>query len=147
MSTCSRPDKGSPSDVVRYEVERLKYCHSRLMQLSLETDILLEAYLLHYRNLIEFFGRGDKTPPRPETVTLSFKEPRPWLDREIPPPLLGQMAETAGPLFEEYWHEISQYLQHCTLRRFDEKRTWPVDEMQGRMESALGVWERTVQGD
>jgi hypothetical protein len=58
----SRPEKGNHLNTILYEIEILEYCYESLVT-SLgkwgdmrKAFICLEAFLLHYRNLVEFFG-------------------------------------------------------------------------------------------
>ena len=59
----SRPPKLSHLDTVQYEIDMLNYCHEKLLkeewQNTLDNYISLERFLLHYRNLIEFFGDAE----------------------------------------------------------------------------------------
>src|SRR5215469_987471 len=62
----SRPEKGSHLSTIQYEIEMLEFCYNALISnVGKWGDIrmawaCLEAFLLHYRNLVEFFGNeGD----------------------------------------------------------------------------------------
>src|SRR5215831_7224373 len=55
----SRPKKLDHIDTVRYEIDMLRFAAQRLAEKTLtERDawVYLKAFLLHYRNLIEFLG-------------------------------------------------------------------------------------------
>ena len=55
----SRPKKLDHVDTVRYEIGMLRFAAQRLAEKTLtERDawVYLEAFLLHYRNLIDFLG-------------------------------------------------------------------------------------------
>lgn len=55
----SRPKKLDHVDTVRYEIDMLRFAAQRLAEKTLtERDawVYLEAFLLHYGNLIDFLG-------------------------------------------------------------------------------------------
>ncbi|HEX6502419.1 MAG TPA: hypothetical protein VF011_04175 [Terriglobales bacterium] len=79
---------------------------------------MLEAFLLHYRNLIEFFGsKGD----------LKVSEPDVWSPRALKGDELKTISDRA--LCKKYRGPISAYLQHCTKKRAQLDRSWNVVEM------------------
>src|SRR5882762_1303870 len=61
----SRPPKLDHLDTVRYEIDMLRFAAYRLAEQKLtERDawVYLEAFLLHYRNLIDFLGSEKPGP-------------------------------------------------------------------------------------
>jgi hypothetical protein len=67
----------------------------------------LESFLLHYRNLVEFFGNdGD----------LKSSEPKVWAPRKLTE---AEVASISSPrIRKQYRGWISSYLQHCTLHPY-----------------------------
>jgi hypothetical protein len=54
-----RSKKGSHLDTIHYEIDMLEYTLSKMTKAELpppEFNMTLECFLLHYRNLIEFFS-------------------------------------------------------------------------------------------
>ncbi len=130
-SYCRR-EKESDGDIVLYEIDMLRFARERLLSPQPwweERDewLYLEDFLLHYRNLIEFFGKekygkGDLTIFQPESI---------WLDRVPDKASLDSM--TRPDLWEKYdtrdnEEAISKYLHHCTTQRTEEK-AWDVTTM------------------
>jgi len=127
--TYFRPDKEDDAHTVLYEIDLLRFAKGRLETSSTKGDewVYLEDFLLHYRNLIEFFGKekygkGDLTIFQPESI---------WLDRVPDKASLDSM--TRPDLWEKYdtrdnEEAISKYLHHCTTQRTEEK-AWDVTTM------------------
>src|SRR4051812_40414444 len=61
IDSISRPDKMTDSSTILYEIDMFRFAAHRLFERRLEYDkdvwTHLEAFLLHYRNLIEFLGK------------------------------------------------------------------------------------------
>jgi hypothetical protein len=66
-----RPDKLDHADTVLYEIDMLRYASGRLIEGNWKDPrdawVYLEAFLVHYRNLIEFLGKPN---PRPTDVHI-----------------------------------------------------------------------------
>lgn len=128
----SRPDKLSHAEIVLYEIDMLRFAKGHLLapigfRSEGEEWLCLEAFLLHYRNLIEFFSGRPRLPD-----DLSIARPQDiW--RSGPPdnPTLASM--TRLDLYEKYDtrdnpEAISKYLHHCTQQRAI-KKEWNVRNM------------------
>ncbi len=130
----SRPQKLSHLDTIQYEIDMLNYCFERLLEQKWQDVrdiyVYLEGFLLHYRNLIEFFGDA-------EDLKVSESEvwsPRTLSERELAP------IRDAGPL-KRYRGVISQYLQHCTKKRIED-RDWDVEAMYEELKLVLDNFRR-----
>src|SRR5271169_2738817 len=69
----SRPKKLNHIHTVRYEIDMLRHAISRLAKQKLaERDawVYLEAFLLHYRNLIEFLGKENPSQTDLHVTTI-----------------------------------------------------------------------------
>ncbi len=127
-----RPDKGSHLETIYYEIRMWQLCFQRLTENQKrwidiwDSYVYLEGFLLHYRGLVEFFsGRHHR-----KGVDLSFEEPEIWAGRRLSESEVKDMREPAAALEERGdWKDISQYLQHCTVRRFKEPKSWPTSRM------------------
>lgn len=120
----SRPEKGDHLSTIRYEIEMLEFCYQNLVsKLGKWGDIrmawvCLEAFLLHYRNLVEFFGsEGD----------LKVSDPEVWANRKLSPEEIALISNRN--LCKKYRGPISAYLQHCTKIRATIDRSWNVVAM------------------
>jgi hypothetical protein len=139
----SRIDKAEQYQTVLYEIDMLRYSYSNILQppaAARDADVwaYLESFLVHYRNLLDFFGK-----PNPWDTDLTIEHPEMiWsakavLDRRMPPQQDLQKMRTVGRrLWEKYDDKtnrddtISRYLQHCTTYRISPKPWFPVEMMQ-----------------
>ncbi len=128
----SRPDKLNDAQTVLYEVDMLRFAKERLLfpqSSRLEGDewVHLEDFLLHYRNLIEFFSGKPKYPD-----DLSISRPENLWPGQIPEKAVLDFM-TRPALWEKYDtpgnpQAISKYLHHCTMQRAI-KKGWDVNAM------------------
>jgi hypothetical protein len=145
--TFSRPAKLNHIDTVSYEIYMLRHAINRLAEQKLtERDawVYLEAFLLHFRNLIEFLGKDNPSTtdlnvmtiwnlvglPAPAKLNRIHADGKVLLARYEPPDFLG-----GG--------RISQYLQHCTAKRTDAK-DWEVATMMNEIEPLLRELEKSL---
>lgn len=137
----TRRPKESYLDTVIYEIDMLRFCVHRIIenQHGEERDryVYLEAFLLHYRNLIRFFSgehhRGDD---------LSTADATTWAGREMTPAEVATIREPAKASDAAYYQPISKYLQHCTRARFDVDRTWDPELMFRQLGPIITAFER-----
>jgi hypothetical protein len=120
----SRREKENHLATIQYEIEMLEFCYRSLISnVGKWGDIrnawvYLEAFLLHYRNLVEFFGNeGD----------LKSSEPKVWAPRALTKEEVESIS--SRQLCKKYRGLISSYLQHCTKRRAQLDRSWNVWRM------------------
>jgi len=136
--TASRPKKLEHLDTLRYEIHMLDYCHHQLQRgewSDRESYYLsIEGFLLHYRNLVEFFS---------STGDLKACEPEVWFQRrELTEEELSSIQDRN--LHKKYMGEISQYLSHCTKGRAIRDRDWNVLEMYADISPCLENFSRLV---
>jgi hypothetical protein len=138
----SRPDKLSDAQTVLYEIDMLRFSKSRLDEGKFQSDaeewIYLEAFLLHFRNLIEFF-RGKVSR---DTLTISqpsdfWPKSRPDVSKLVRPDLWAKYEERKK---SEENDKISRYLQHCTKQRVIKKK-WNVEEMYSDLKPFIEKFE------
>jgi hypothetical protein len=145
--TFSRPPKLNHVDTVHYEIYMLRHAIDRLAEQKLtERDawVYLEAFLLHYRNLIEFLGKEGPSPTDLHVTTI-------WQLANLPVPAkLNEMHAGGKVLWARYEPKdikgggrISQYLQHCTTKRIDAK-DWAVVTMIEEIEPLLEELEKSL---
>jgi hypothetical protein len=137
----SRPDKLDDAQTVLYEIDMLRLSKNRLDEGKFQSDadewIYLEAFLLHFRNLIEFF-RGKISR---DTLTISrpsdFLVKTPDVSKLVRPDLWAKYEERKKT---EENDKISRYLQHCTKQRVIKKK-WNVEEMYSELKPLIEKFE------
>jgi hypothetical protein len=147
----SRTDKLTHAQTILYEMDMLRFAYDKIPFLwpeAREADlwVYLESFLLHYRNLVEFFG---KTPKK--KTDLSIQMPgKIWPDALSRPSEteLAEMQALGEELRARYEHPkkddtISKYLQHCTEHRIQAK-SWEPREMMVDMENLIRLFEKHV---
>lgn len=142
----SRPDKLNHAQTVLYEIDMLRFAKERLSSpqtASVKPDecVYLEAFLLHYRNLIEFFGKR-KLDVKPDALSISRPEDI-WPGRVPDKAVVARMASL--DLWEKYdTHDndkaISKYLHHCTTQRTVVAK-WDVNTMYEQLRPVLEDFE------
>jgi hypothetical protein len=124
----------------------LKFCFKRLKEgkFSEEGDryVYLEAFLLHARNLIEFFREGGRGGD------LSMAQHTEWAPDGIAvdPNQVNLITQQAQELSEKYWDEISRYIQHCTIYRRNTDLSWNIDEVHSDILPILAIFLGIVKG-
>ncbi len=147
----SRADKLTHAQTILYEIDMLRFAYDRMPFLwadAREADlwVYLETFLLHYRNLVEFFGKA----PTKKT-DLSIQRPdRIWPNPKSCPNAteLAEMQALGEELKGTYEDPkkddtISRYLQHCTEHRIEAK-SWEPREMMFVMENLMRLFEKHV---
>ena len=127
----SRGDKEEPLDIIRHEINMLKHCYQRLQTMKWddegERNVYIEGFLLHYRNLIEFFVGNKPKQKEPYEPHLNILKPKSWAVIRVYQAQLRPLARI--DLYKKRFREISQYLQHCTQLRSEINKEWPTSEM------------------
>ena len=125
-----RRAKASHVDIVLYEIDMFEHCFHRLQagKWAEKKDyyLCIEGFLLHYRNLIEFFGSHHG---------LRANTPEGWSPRGLTDAELASIQNR--DLLRDYHSSISRYLGHCDGIRADKDRDWKYVEMYGRIEPHL----------
>ena len=140
----SRPDKLTHAQTILYEIDMLRFAaHSFGEQDELSSWRNLECSLLHFRNLIEVFGkppsRDDLSIQRPETIWLdaATRPSADVLNRFHRKDLWDKYETRSGAQVKD---KISRYLQHCTEQRVDGK-TWKIREMFEELDPLMSQFE------
>jgi hypothetical protein len=144
----SRPSKFTNAETILYEIDMLRFAaHSFGEPDGWSSWRNLECFLIHFRNLIEFFGK-----PEPRQDDLSIQRPDTiWPDTATRP-----SAGTLKPLHrEDLWDKyevrsatqvndkISRYLQHRTGQRVEGK-SWRVREMFEELDPLMSEFEKLL---
>jgi hypothetical protein len=143
----ARPSKFTHAETILYEIDMVRFAAGSFGEADgLSSWRNLECFLIHFRNLIEFFGkeptRDNLSIQRPETV---------WPDEATRP-----SAEELRQLFrDDLWDKyevrepndvndkISRYLQHCTEQRVNGKN-WRVREMFEELDRVMSEFEKLL---
>ena len=135
IGAVSRPTKLGHLNTVVYEIDMLNFCYGRLRRAKWEDAqdyyVCIEGFLLHYRNLIQFFGNWHD---------LKAGIPEVWSPRSLTKTELSSIQDSKP--FKQYNGPISQYLSHCTKRRAERDRCWKYIEMYKEIESLLEAFTR-----
>jgi hypothetical protein len=142
--TVSRPPKLTHAQTILYESDMLSYAAGKLDEANWQTEkdgwIYLEAFLVHFRNLIEFFGHPD---PRGDDLTIVRPESF-WPDASTRPAGAALAKLRRRDLWDKYEvgqpDRISKYLHHCTQARVGPK-DWEVGTMYGQLKPTLDEFE------
>jgi hypothetical protein len=154
--SAGRIAKANHKITILYEIYMLRYAFRRLLprlgSSNPETWSWLELFLLHYRNLIEFFGRDfkhGKPPQKGDLHVLTF-----WkLENLTEPNDLQGLYQAGKTLFKDTDignGAISKRLAHCTDQRLTLKK-WPIsmytqiEKLIERIESILGEYPTELQ--
>lgn len=143
----SRPPKFTNAQTILYEIDMVRFAAESFGESSEKSGWRnLECFLLHFRNLIEFFGKPN---PRPDDLSIHRPDVI-WRDARVP------TAEALNRLHrEDLWtkyeirnpeqvnDKISRYLQHCTEQRVDGK-SWNVREMFDELEPLMSEFEKLL---
>lgn len=147
----SRPAKLSHSQTILYEIDMLRTEADLLAkgQFQREPEMWahLECFLLHYRNLLEFFGKeptrdDDLSVRRPEIIWGGTVPDRAVLDRMWRPDPYAKYEDQRGTDSRRTF-TISRYLQHCTEQRI-EPHSWKIKEMFEDLEPVLLEFENSL---
>jgi hypothetical protein len=147
----SRTDKLTHAQTMLYEIDMLRFTYDRMQFLGAEAReadlwVYLESFLLHYRNLVEFFGK----PPIKDS-DLSIRRPDEiWPDPHSRPgetelAEMQALGEELRAIYEDPKKNdtISKYLQHCTQHRIQAK-SWEPREMMADMMVLISQFEMHV---
>lgn len=139
----SRQTKESHLETIQYEIRMLRFCLDRLSQCGSkhqpeeEMWVVLEGFLLHYRNLVNFLsGRGGTHGD------LSMAAPRLWAGDRFDKAETDAIQKLASQPYTAYSNEISTYLAHCTRDRHEHVKEWPIQRMYDDLLPALAKFEQ-----
>ena len=133
--TVSRPKKFEHIDTIQYEVDMLVYCYRRLLERNFADNpsyfLCIEGFLIHYRNLCEFFGNKKE---------LRAGEPEGWTDKKLNEEEKSSIQNTQ--LDEHHNSSISRYISHCTKIRADRDRDWDPETLFEEMKPCIDSFRK-----
>jgi hypothetical protein len=137
------------ADTILYEFNMLRHACSKLNEHKWDCErdawVYLESFLLHFRNVIEFFGHKN-----PRTGDLHVNKI--WTLVGINPPANLSTIHADGVRLHERYEpseklgggRISQFLSHCTEKRTD-PRIWMYNQMLEEVEPLIAQVEPMLQ--
>lgn len=139
----SRPSKFTNAQTILYEIDMFRFAAGKLVEQNGPSSWLtLECFLLHFRNLIEFFGK-----PQPRPGDLNIRTPDAiWPDAATRPSaeqVRHLQREDLWEKYEQVGDRISRYLQHCTEQRVDGK-VWRVQETFEELDTLMSDFENLL---
>jgi hypothetical protein len=141
LTSFDRQTKVVPLDVFDYEVSLLRHCHAVLTTRRptdhLDLCVYVEAYLVHYRALLEFFSGGTSRFSTDYRITA----PAAWNGAAVATSKIDAIVVRARPLKDRWFNSIGQQLQHMTSHRVDTDYTWKIPEMHDALEEVIGAFE------
>ena len=129
MSEYGRPDKLSHAQTILYEIDMLRFAAGNLEGPTPHARWRnLECFLLHFRTLIEFFGKDPRKDPRKDNLSM-WRPEAIWPDQATRPNAEALQSLRRSDLWQKYEvrdqnranDKISRYLQHCTEQRTEWK--------------------------
>ena len=146
MQKYERSRKSSHLDTVHYEIDMLEYAREKVLSFGNgapqpELNMALECYLLHYRNLIEFFS-GEKHRKTKKAADISVANAKAWCGRDLTAEERDALSSSPRNLVAKYFDDLSQFLQHCTERRFLETRDWDVKGMSAELQPTIDLFRK-----
>ncbi len=142
-----RTRKETHLDTIWYEIDMLEYCTGVLFNSPPPTNdpywnLLIEGFLLHYRNLIQFFG-GNEQRHRRYGNDLSTFASEVWADRALEPEEIDALRTPGGKLDDEFSAKISVCLQHCTRERVETLTDWDIRGMYERLIALIAAFTKS----
>jgi len=126
----SRPHKLSNAQTILYEIDMLTFAAGHLKQKAGPSSwSYLECFLLHFRNLLDFFGKDERNL-RDDDLSI-FRPKQIWTDPNSLPSEEDRQRLNLVNLWNKYARRpdsISKYLHHCTQERVNLK-SWYVRSM------------------
>jgi hypothetical protein len=144
----SRPNKESHISTIKYEIRMLRFSLDWLTKNGVghqpeeELCALLECFLLHYRNLVNFLsGKGGSSGD------LSMASPNRWADKNYDKARIEEIRKLAGHVYADHSTDISTYLAHCTRQRYEQSKKWQPGSMYDELLPAIKKFEESFCGE
>jgi hypothetical protein len=139
-----RTSKNTHLDTIWYEMDMLEFSYQDFMkktppQQSPHWNLLIEGFLLHYRNLIQFSSGNENRHKRFKGNDLSTFDPMPWANRQLTKEEIDAIKVPGEKLDQTYSNKISILLQHCTVKRIEPLQGWEMEQMYGEIAPVMGA--------
>jgi hypothetical protein len=144
----SRLSKESHISTIKYEIQMLRFSldwltrNGTAYQPEEELYAILECFLLHYRNLVNFLsGKGGSSGD------LSMAAPNHWADRDCGRIEIEAIQKLASHIYTAHSAAISTYLAHCTRQRYEQSKRWQPGTMYDELLPAITKFEELFCGE
>jgi hypothetical protein len=143
-----RTSKDTHLETIWYEMDMLEFSYREFMkntapQQSPYWNLLIEGFLLHYRNLIQFFSGSEERHKRYKGNDLSTFDPMPWGNRQLTKEETEGIKTPGEKLDQTYSNKISSLLQHCTVERIEPLQGWEMEEMYAEIEPIMSTFAKS----
>src|ERR1019366_3918501 len=143
-----RTSKDTHLETIWYEMDMLEFSYREFMkktapQQSPYWNLLIEGFLLHYRNLIQFFSGSEDRHRRYKGNDLSTFDPTPWGNRQLTKEEVAAIKSPGERLDQTYSNEISNLLQHCTVKRIEPLQGWEIEQMYGEVAPIMSAFAKS----
>jgi hypothetical protein len=143
-----RTSKETHCDTLWYEMDMLEFSYREFEKKTFPTgspqwNLLIEGFLLHYRNLIQFFSGNEERHKRYKGNDLSTSDPRTWAQRELTQAEIDAIKVPGEKLDRAYSNKISNLLQHCTVVRVEPLQGWEMDRMYKEIEPIMNAFAKS----
>lgn len=157
-----RRDKDSHLDTILYEIAMLRHCSKTLAakktrksdsdEALAEYNLVIEGFLLHFRNLLGFFTTLHSEKPD----DLRLDRPDVWFRQRLTEKTYSGLRNRTKIINTKYsetfknnkaptdcYTLISKFLQHCTVVRYEQAVLgWKIDEMFLDIDPILADFEK-----
>ncbi len=147
MHQYERRSKSNARDVIDYEIEMMEHSAARVLsrppnRSDFDQFAFLEAFLLHFRILLEFFGK----PEARYRDNLYFQKPQ-TCDVDPSEETLDAVKKLAANLETRWGWKLNKFLAHPTEPRYTTTRSWAVQEMRDDMRALVAHWRSSCRGE
>jgi len=109
---------------------------------SPESNLFIEGFLLHYRNLIQFFSGSEERHKRYKGNDISTFDPKVWAGRDFRADEIAAIKDPGKNLDNKYSNKISNLLQHCTKKRVNPLQGWEMENMHCEIEPIMDAFAK-----
>jgi hypothetical protein len=143
-----RTSKETHLDTIWYEMDMLEFSYQEFTkntpaQQSPHWNLLIEGFLLHYRNLIQFLSGSEERHKRYKGNDLSTFDPMTWAKRKLTKEEIDAIKIPGEKLDQKYSNKISNLLQHCTVVRIEPLQGWEMEKMYREIEPIISAFAKS----
>ena len=143
-----RTSKETHLETIWYEMDMLEFSYREFEKKAFapqspQWNLLIEGFLLHYRNLIQFFSGSEERHKRYKGNDLSTFDPAPWGQRSLTKEEIDAIKAPGEKLDKTYSNKISNLLQHCTVVRVEPLQGWEMEQMYTEIASIMSAFAKS----
>jgi hypothetical protein len=143
-----RTSKDTHLETVWYEMDMLEFSYQEFMKRAASPqspywNLLIEGFLLHYRNLIQYFSGSEDRHRRYKGNDLSTFDPTPWGNRQLTKEEVAAIKSPGEKLDQTHSNKISNLLQHCTVKRIEPLQGWEMEQMYSEIAPIMSTFAKS----